>query len=200
PNYGDNQLAISDSFFYADFWYRDEFVPSPVPPGRHVWLNFDGVNWKADVFLNGEMTGRIEGGFVRGRFDVTKLLRPGEKNVLAVRIEKNATPGSVKQKTYESSGTNGGALGADTPTYHAAIGWDWIPTIRGRDTGIWSDVYLTTTGAVTIESPFVQTTLPLPDTSSAEVSVQVTLENHDGAPVSGTLHGRFGEAAFELPV
>jgi hypothetical protein len=66
PNYGDNQLAISDSFFYADFWYRNEFVIPPVAPGKHVWLNFDGINWKADVFFNGEKLGRIEGGFMRG--------------------------------------------------------------------------------------------------------------------------------------
>src|SRR5579884_1479781 len=118
PNYGDNQLLISDSFFYADFWYRKEFVSPQIPAGRHVWLNFDGVNWKAEVFLNGEIIGRVDGGFMRGRFDVTALLHPGERNALAIRVIKNATPGSVKQKTYESSGTNGGALGADNPTYH----------------------------------------------------------------------------------
>jgi hypothetical protein len=77
PNYGDNQLMISDSFFYADFWYRDEFVAPAVAKGRHVWLNFDGINWKADVFLNGAKIGRIEGAFMRGRFDVTARYVPG---------------------------------------------------------------------------------------------------------------------------
>ncbi len=77
---------------------------------------------------------------MRGRFDVTGYLRSGAKNALAVRVEKNATPGSVKEKTFESPGLNGGALGADNPTYHASIGWDWIPTIRGRNTGIWAGV------------------------------------------------------------
>ena len=43
-----------------------------------AWLNFDGINWKADVFLNGEKLGRIEGGFMRGRFDVTGKLLPGQ--------------------------------------------------------------------------------------------------------------------------
>ena len=81
PNYGDNQLMISDSFFYADFWYRNEFTAPPGAPGfRRVWLNFDGINWKAEVFLNGHKLGRIEGGFMRGRFDVTDILRPGQKN------------------------------------------------------------------------------------------------------------------------
>ena len=161
PNFGNNQNMISDSFFYADFWYRNEFVAAPAAPGKHVWLNFDGINWKADIFLNGKKLGRIEGGFMRGRFDVTSLLRPGKKNALAIRIEKNATPGSVHEKNSQSPDKNGGALGADNPTFHSSVGWDWIPTIRGRNTGIWNNVYLTTTGAVTVEDPFVQTSLPL---------------------------------------
>ena len=200
PNFGDNQNMISDSYFYADFWYRNEFVAAPAAPGKHVWLNFDGINWKADVFLNGKKVGRVEGGFMRGRFDVTSLLVPGKKNALAIRIEKNATPGSVREKNWQSPDKNGGALGADNPTFHSSVGWDWIPTIRGRNTGIWNNVYLTTTGAVTVEDPFVQTTLPLPATSSVEVKVEVTLRNLDAKPVSGRLRGKFGDAAFELPV
>ncbi|MGB7719454.1 MAG: discoidin domain-containing protein [Bryobacteraceae bacterium] len=194
PNFGDNQLAISDSFFYADFWYRNEFAVPPLASGRHVWLNFDGINWKAEVYLNGEKIGRIEGGFMRGRFDVTGYLRSGAKNALAVRVEKNATPGSVKEKTFESPGLNGGALGADNPTYHASIGWDWIPTIRGRNTGIWAGVELDFTGPVTIESPFVTTT------TSGDVTIEATLRNHEARPWTGTFSGRFGNVPFETPV
>jgi beta-galactosidase/beta-glucuronidase len=200
PNYGENQLLISDSFFYADFWYRNEFTAPALSPGERAWLNFDGINWEADVFLNGEELGRIEGGFIRGRFDVTGRLLSGRKNALAIRIEKNDTPGSVKQKTFESPGKNGGALGIDNPTYHASIGWDWIPTIRGRNTGIWGDVYLTLSGPVTLEEPFVTTTLPLPNTTRADVSVDVKLVNHTGQPVAGTLRGRLGELQFEQRV
>lgn len=197
PNYGQNQLYISDSYFYSDFWYRTEFQAAPVAKDEIAWLNFDGINWKADVFLNGEKLGRIEGGFMRGRFNVTGKLRANQPNALAVRVEKNATPGSCKQKTFESPGKNGGALGADNPTYHASIGWDWIPTIRGRNTGIWGDVYLTKTGAVTLENPFVNSTLPLPDTSRADLTVSVDLVNHHNHAISGTLRGRFGDIAFE---
>jgi hypothetical protein len=200
PNYGDNQLMISDSFFYADFWYRTEFEAPRRRSGRRVFLDFDGINWKAEVFLNGERLGRIEGAFTRGRFDVTRHLRPGKKNALAVRIEKNATPGSAKQKTLETAGLNGGALGADNPTYHASVGWDWIPTVRGRNIGLWNDVYLTVTGPVTVDHPLVRTTLPLPDTSRADVRVEVSLTSHEPKRVSGTLRGRFGEVAFEQPV
>jgi hypothetical protein len=200
PNFGDNQLAISDSFFHADFWYRLEFEAPRLEPGQRAFLAFDGVNWKAEVFLNGEKVGRVEGAFTRGRFDVTRLLRPGKANGLAVRVEKNRTPGSAKQKTLESAGLNGGALGADNPTYHASIGWDWIPTVRGRATGLWNDVHLDVTGPVTIEDPFVRTTLPLPDTTRADVRVEVSLANHEANPVSGTLRGRFGDVPFEQAV
>jgi hypothetical protein len=200
PNYGANQLMISDSFFYADFWYRTEFVPPNAFSGRRIFVNFDGINWKAEVFLNGQNLGRIEGGFMRGCFDVTSLIRQKEKNALAIRIEKNAEPGSIKQKTLETAGLNGGALGADNPTYHASIGWDWIPTVRGRNIGIWNDVYLTASGPVTIENPFVKTTLPLPDTSQADLRVEVSLNNHESKPVTGILKGRFGDVAFEQPV
>jgi beta-galactosidase/beta-glucuronidase len=216
PNFGDNQMAISDAFFYADFWYRDEFIPAPLAKGQKLWLNFDGINWKAEVFLNGQALGRIEGGFQRARYDVTRWIRPGESNALAVRIIKNSQPGSVKEKTFDHPDTNGGILGTDNPTYHASIGWDWIPTIRGRNTGIWNDVYLTRTGAVTLEDPSVQSVLqaskPLrpeagataPATArpsiTAEVTLGVTLRNPGPEPCSGTLRGRFGEISFERPI
>ena len=197
PNFGDNQNMISDSFFYADFWYRDEFVAPPAGAGSRAWLNFDGINWKADVYLNGEKIGRIEGAFMRGRFDVTGRLKAGERNALAVRVFKNATPGSVREKTWESPDKNGGALGADNPTYHATVGWDWIPVIRGRDDGIWKDVYLTTSGPVTIDNPFVTTALALP---AADVKVEATLSNHEAKPLDGVLRGHFGDTPFEVPV
>lgn len=193
PNFGDNQLMVSDSFFCSDFWYRDEFIAPHVDRGQHAWLHFDGINWKAEIFLNGVKIGQIEGGFTRGRFDVTAQLRPGRRNALAVLIEKNANPGSVHEKTFDSPGKNGGALGADNPTFHASVGWDWIPTIRGRNTGIWGDVFLSLTGPVTIENPFVTT-----DTLS-DVTVEATLSNHDATPVTGMLRGRFGDVAFEIP-
>jgi hypothetical protein len=199
PNFSNNQLAISDSFFYADFWYRNEFTAPALAAGQRAWLNFNGVNWKAEIFLNGEPIGRIDGGFMRGKFDVTGKVKPGQKNALAVRIIKNATPGSVKEKTAARPDLNGGALGADNPTYHATIGWDWIPTVRGRDIGIWSDVTLETTGAVTIENPSLISTLPLPDTSHATVTISATLRNSGTEPVSGTLRGRFGDVAFAMP-
>jgi hypothetical protein len=182
PNFGQNQLAISDSFFYSDFWYRTSFTLPTAKPGRQQWLNFDGIDWKAEVFLNGASIGRIDGGFTRARFDITSKLIPGGENVLAIRVQKNAVPGSCKQKTYDSPGVNGGALGADNPTFHASIGWDWIPTVRGRNTGIWGEVFLTQTGALAIEDPGVTSVINLHSTQQT--------------PTQATIRGRFGDVPF----
>jgi len=196
PNFGQNQLHISDSFFYADFWYRTEFTAPATKPGKTVMLNLAGINWKADVYLNGAKLGRIDGGFLRGQFDVTGKVLPGKPNALAILIHKNNTPGSCKQKTLQSTGKNGGALGADNPTYHASIGWDWIPTIRGRNTGIWAEINLVPTGMVTLEDPLVSSVLPLPDTSYADVTLECTAVNHSNKPFGGILHGKFGTIDF----
>ena len=200
PNFSDNLLMISESFFNSDFWYRDEFNVPDGFKGEQMFLNFDGINWKADVFVNGKNTGRIEGAFIRGKFNVTGLIKPGQTNAIAVLIHKNEHIGVIKEPTTLYHDKNGGILGADNPTYHASIGWDWIPTIRGRNIGIWNDVYLKASGDVTISDPFVYTTLPLPDTSSAYVNIEVTLNNKGGEPVSGSLTGQFGDIQFNEKV
>ena len=199
PNYADNQLMISESFFNSNFWYRNEFQVSPSFKRDRVFLNFDGINWKANVYLNGKQVGRLEGAFIRGRFDVTDCVKEGT-NVLAVEIIKNAHIGAIKEKNKQSTDFNGGILGADNPTFHATIGWDWIPTMRGRNIGIWNDVFLTSTGKVTVQDPYVQTQLALPDTTQARLTAEVVVKNHDGKEVSGVLSGRVGDVTFEQPV
>ena len=192
PNHGQNQLHISDSFFYSDFWYRTEFTAPITPAGKRMVLNFEGINWKAEVYLNGERLGRIDGAFMRGTFDVTGKLKAGKVNAVAILVRKNDTPGSCKQKTLENSGKNGGALGADNPTFHASIGWDWIPTVRGRNTGIWAEVNLGPAAMVTLEDPLVTSTLPLPAISRADVSLECVAINHGSKPFNGVLRARFG--------
>lgn len=74
--YDDNMRQISESFFNSDFWYRTtiEYKPS-ANKQQHTYLNFDGINWKANILLNGEKIGRIDGAFIRSRIDITKKLK-----------------------------------------------------------------------------------------------------------------------------
>ena len=114
----------------------------PVAGGR-IWLNFDGINYIAEVWLNGHEVGTIKGAFTRGVFDVTSNLVAGASNVLAVHILPQPHPGDTHEKTIANgTGPNGGVTGLDGPTFLCTIGWDWIPTIRDRDSGIWQDVTL----------------------------------------------------------
>ena len=199
PNYADNIFHISDSYFWSDFWYRNEFEIAEGFMDGKTWLEFDGINWKAEIYLNGQYLGRIDGAFTRGRFDISKTARPG-RNTLAVRIIKNRNAGSVKEKNENDTGRNGGMLGYDNPTFHASIGWDWISTVRGRNIGIWNDVRVVSEGLVSLDSPYVLTQLPLPDTTSAVLTPEVIAKNNSDEPVSGVLKGMIGDIAFEQNV
>ncbi len=198
PNYADDVDQISESFFRSDFWYRNEFEVGSSLDGEQQWLNFDGINWKADIYLNGQRLGRLEGAFKRGKFNVTGLLKKG-KNVLAVKVYCNDHFGAVKEKDENTTQFNGGILGADNPTFHATIGWDWITTVRGREVGIWNEVYLTSTGMVTVSDPYVQTQLS-EDGATANLSPSVFVRNNDSKPVSGTLSGWIGDVRFEKTI
>ena len=194
PNFGQNQLYISDSYFRNDFWYRGTFQATLSSPRQ--FLNFDGVNFQADIYLNGQPVGFIGSAFDACSFDVTGLLNEGS-NYLAVKIIHNPHYGVAKEQTAYTPDKNGGILGADNPTMHATIGWDWIPTVRGRNIGIYDKVYLTYKGEVSIEEPFVCSELPLPDTTRATVFASARITNRGEEPVSGVLAGKFGDLTFE---
>ena len=199
--YDDDQLQISESWFYSDFWYRNEFEIPEDFAGKTLMLNFDGINWKADVYVNGTYAGRIDGAFTRGKFDITGLVKAGETAALAVRIYRNDNPGVIKEQTRQYTDVNGGDLGADNPTFHATIGWDWIPTVRGRNIGIWNDVYLSShDGGVTVDDVFFDTDLPLPDTDYAEIKPVITLTNHNDTETSGSIQVKYGPLAFSSDV
>lgn len=198
PNYDDNLFLQSESFFRSNFWYRRTFSVPETFLRKHVMLHFDGINWKANIFLNGRRIDRIEGAFKRGETDITEYLREGE-NVLAVEIVCNEHYAAVKEKNETNTDFNGGMLGADNPTFHATVGWDWISTIRGRDMGIWNDVYLTVKGDVTVRDPFIRTTLNLPDTL-ATLTPQVMVKNLEKKTIEGTLRMWVGDIRCEKTV
>ena len=98
-----------------------------------------------------------------------------------------------EQSIKGGPGENGGIMCLDGPTFVATEGWDWIPAIRDRDSGLWQKVVLKATGLVKIGDAQVVTALPLPDTSKADVEITVPLENSGDTPVSGTLTASFDQ-------
>ncbi len=170
-------------------------------PAKDIWLTFEGINYTAGVWVNGKDIGGIKGAFTRGIFDISSAVKPGGKAALAVLITPQPHPGIPHEHTLANGmGSNGGVTAIDGPTFLCSMGWDWIPAIRDRDSGIWQKVFISATGPVVIKYPLVTTKLPLPDLSSADIGIQVTLQNVTDEPQDGILKGNFGDVSFEQPV
>jgi len=194
PDYGLNNLAIPDSLAHQDYWYRVEFTPAPQSRGQRLALTFEGVNYAAEVWLNGKKLGGFTGAFLRGSFDVTGLVADNVKNALAVRVSPPPHPGIAHEKSLKAGpGENGGMSVLDGPTFAAAEGWDWIPNIRDRNTGIWQDVTLTATGSVELGDLQVVTTLPNPDRTEADIEIEAPVTNTASAVIEGDLTAGFDD-------
>jgi hypothetical protein len=194
PDYGLNNLAIPESLAHQDYWYRAEFHGPSAASGQRLTLTFEGVNYAAEVWLNGKNLGGFTGAFLRGRFDVTGLLTATGENVLAVRVSPPPHPGIAHEQSLKGGpGPNGGVEVIDGPTFAATEGWDWIPGIRDRNTGIWQDVTLTATGAGEIGDLQVVTTLPRPDRSEADLEIEVPLTNTAKVTMEGDLTAAFDD-------
>ena len=186
PYYGLNNLAIPDTLSRMDWWYRVEFE-APRKADGLVRLVFDGINYKAEVWLNGKRLGNISGAFSRGVFDVTDVLRDTGRNVLAVRIFPPNNPGIPHEQNPYMYGRNGGILCVDGPTFISSEGWDWVPGIRDRNIGIWQPVKLDYTGEVYLGDSQIVTDFDLPDTTSAGLVFRTAVVNASSAPVDGVL-------------
>ena len=190
PEHGLNNMAIPESLARQDYWYRSEFaVPADWHPGRHLFVTFKGVNYAAEVWINGVRAGDIKGAFIRGRFDLAPYARSGQPIAIAVRVSPPPHPGIAQEESLAAGpGDNGGQMGQDGPTFMATEGWDWIPSVRDRNTGLWQDVTLKTTGDVTVGDAQVITALPhtgdVTDTSHADLTLNIPVTNLSAAPVA----------------
>ncbi len=200
PLYGENMRSIPESLNRASYWYRTSFNVPAAYRGRHIWLNFAGINYSAEVWINGHKTGTLRGAFLRGGFDITPFVKAGQTAVLAVLVTPQPHPGIPHEHTVALGvGQNGGDTAIDGPTFLSTIGWDWLPAIRDRDTGIWLPVTLSATGPVILQDPRITTTLT-DAYKTADITINTTLENQDAKPVSGTLtgviHGQAADISF----
>jgi hypothetical protein len=200
PVAGFGNLHVPEALSRHAWWYKRDFdLPRGLDTsrGRHVWLEFDGINHAADIWLNGERVGAMTYPFARAAFDVTRQLAGGTQ-ALAVRITPMPVPGSPGDKgpageSWVDAGA--GQMNLNSPTYLAVSGWDWMPAVRDRVSGIWNHVRLRSTGHAVIGDPRVDTRLPkLPDTSVAELTIVVPVRNADTADHQVTVTAAFDGA------
>ena len=203
PLYGENNRPdrIPESLNKTSYWYRTVVEIPSAYRGRHIWLNLDGINFTAEVWVNKTYFGTMKGAFKRGIYDISAVVKPGQKAAIALLIKPQPHPGLPSEHTIANGMvTNGGITALDGPTFLSTISWDWLPGIRDRDSGIWAKVFLSSTGPVLIKDPLVTTDLPLPRTDSADVAISMTLENVTDTPQKGGLHASFGDVAVDKEV
>lgn len=201
PAYGLNNMAIPEKLSRQAYWYRTQFRVPVGEAATNTFLTFKGINYAAEIWVNGQIVGDVKGAFVRGRFDISKVAAPGTIVAVAVKILPPPHPGIAQEESLKAgAGENGGMLVLDGPTFVAAEGWDWIPSIRDRNMGIWQPVLIEQVSAARIGDPQIVTTLPKPDNSLANVEVRVPVENLTDQPVETVVRASFDDVAVSRSV
>ncbi|GII55114.1 hypothetical protein Pth03_35030 [Planotetraspora thailandica] len=205
PVSGYNNMQIPEALSRHTWWYRRALrLPKGLDTsaGRRIWLEFDGINHEATTWVNGVNVGSVAHPFARAAFDVTDALRGRSEHVVAVRVTPMPHPGTPGDKGADGNTFLQSAHHyLNSPTYLAVSGWDWMPAVRDRVTGIWNHVRLRSTGVAVIGDPHVTTKLPgLPDTGTAEITIAVPLRNVAGTATAVTVRARFGEVDVQTKV
>ena len=165
-----NMAMPEDSPFRAAWWYRTQFQVPSSAKGKALWLNFDAINYRANIWLNGRRLASSDeaaGMYRMFEFDVTGMVQAGEMNTLAVEVFP------------------------PTPNDLGLTFVDWNPMTADKDMGLVRDAYLLGSGPVAIRHPFVSTHL---DGATAHLSVYARLINSTASAVDGVLTARIGKS------
>ena len=82
-----NIAMAPDSPFAVSWWYRKQFAVPAAYKGKNVWLKFNGINYRANIWLNGKQianSDNVAGAWRTYEFNITAAAKPGAENVLAV--------------------------------------------------------------------------------------------------------------------
>jgi hypothetical protein len=175
PDYADNIYKVDKAKYNRPFWYRTSFTVQDIPAQNRVWLNFNGINKWAEIYINGHHLGTLKGLMERGKYDVTSLLNKGKENIVAVLI----TPPLNDPEHHH------GLANLESPTYLSSGSWDWMPAVPGLNSGITDEVTVTTTGSVAVEDPWIRTDMPSNDL--AKLTISTTLQNAADQSITGVV-------------
>jgi len=158
-----------DSPFIVPWWYRKEFVLPASFKGKSIWLNFRGINYRANIWLNGKQIAKsddVAGAWRTYEFNITDASILGKTNVLAVQVF------------------------SPTDTDLAITFVDWNPAPPDKNMGLFREVDISTSGPVALRYPAVTSTVDSPANAKAHLTVTALLKNAANHPVKGTLKGR----------
>jgi len=175
------------------YWYRTEVVFPKQYKGKKIWLTLNGINYRADIWANGHLVAdknQVVGMFRRFKFDITPYVEVGKINCIAVKIYQVDNPGTPDPGTQfvVFGDTRGHASDIfKDETMKMSGGWDCAPVVRDRNMGIYQDVIIDATDDVIIENPYIITTLPLYNTSRADLQLQAEVKNTSNKKIEGLL-------------
>jgi beta-galactosidase len=174
-------------FYRGDGWYRRHFDVPSAWAGKRIFVQFDGANRSAEVFVNGHRLGQHRGGFARFRFDVTSVLEAKSSNVLAVRVNNdsrdNMAPVSA-DFTFFGGLYRAVSLVATDPVH--------IDLLDRSAPGVYVRQQQVTADAAELD---LQVKLANDAETAADVTVRTTITAADGAPVQ-TVETRTALAAL----
>jgi beta-galactosidase/beta-glucuronidase len=186
PYYGMNNELIPDIYRagrgYYTYWFVNDFTEPYPRQGDKVFILFRGINYSADIFVNGRRLNDAtdKGMFLRQSYELTPFLNKDGRNRIAVIVYP---PDSVGNP---NGGQGGDGMIAHGVTNQYVAGWDWIQPVRDRNTGIWDKVFIKRSGTVHVENTHVVTFVPGrrtpgPNQKAASVKVTSEIENTDSA-------------------
>ena len=176
--FGKNLSDVPKGRFEQPWWYRNEFVLKGDYAQAVTVLKFDGINYAANIWLNGRQVAdakQVYGAFRRFRFNVSEFVKKGD-NVLAMEV---IPPGP-----------------GDFSTGFV----DWNPPAPDRNMGIFRPVTLHHCKNVSIDYPFIRTDLDTDKLDRADLTVSAELTNHSDRSVAGVLVGSIESINFETSV
>jgi exo-1,4-beta-D-glucosaminidase len=174
-----NIMMPPASPFRRSWWYRTEFKLPPDYKGKLIWLAFDGINYRANVWMNGvriASSDDVVGTWRLFQLDISSVAKTGESNALAVEVFP------------------------PQPHDLAITLVDWAPMPPDKEMGLWRDVHVFATGPVALRAPAVLTKLNLPTTDQASLTVRAELTNAVKTPIDAVLKGRIENLNFEQSV
>ena len=178
PFFGENLKDIDTAQFECPWWYITNFELSTKEADNYALLSFDGINHKANVWLNGFLiadSDSIDGAFRITAFDVSENIVAGN-NILAIEVIP-PVPGDF------------------------SIGYvDWNPSPPDGNMGVFRPVTLHLNAGIGIEDPFVQTEVNLETLKEADLSISAELVNYTDKPISGKLVGKIESVEFDQTV
>jgi exo-1,4-beta-D-glucosaminidase len=193
---------VPQDLYKQDWWYRTTFE---APFDHAVYsLEFPGINYRAEIWLNGQLIAdskHVVGMYSAHEFNVTRWIKPGQRNTLAVKVTPERAIQDVDGIELADSWfdwLNWKYLGYQGPRKENSHGISFVPD---RNAGIWKPVYLKVSGDVTLSNPLVNTELPLPQTTSAKLTVCAVLRNASDRQINGILRGtisRPGKANIQI--